>query len=215
MINLADIIALCIIILLGGWGMKKGFVRSIYSLGSLVLSLILAVTLYQPVTDFIDNSAVGVAVRSNIHALLVKESQNPQAANPEAPLNLPQTITNNLAAAATDVTNAAANTMAESIATLAMKLLGIVIVFILVKLILWVVLRFLDVVSKLPVIHSANKLLGGALGVLYGVLAIYLILALLTLFTTFSVLNIATEIVLNSKIVSQMYNQNFLLNFLQ
>ena len=42
MLNLADYIAILILIALAFWGSKKGLVRSIFSLGSLVLSLVLA-----------------------------------------------------------------------------------------------------------------------------------------------------------------------------
>ena len=215
MFNIADIVALCIIILLGGWGMKKGFIRSMYALGSLLLSLILAIMLYQPVTNFIDNSTVGVTVRSTIYEMFDKKSEETQTPPEETALNLPQTLTKSFTKVAQDATNAAMASVATSVADIAMKLLGILIVFILVKFILWFVLKVLNVVSKLPILHSANKLLGGGLGIIYGVLAVYLILSLLTLFATFNTFGKAIELVAESKYVSQMYNQNFLLTFLK
>ena len=46
MLNLADYIAILILIALAFWGSKKGLVRSIFSLGSLVLSLVLAYLIF-------------------------------------------------------------------------------------------------------------------------------------------------------------------------
>ena len=217
MYNIADILALIIIMLLAIWGMKKGLVRSVYSLGSLLLSLILALTLYPAVSGFLEESAIGDYVRINVYKVFDGEEAAPEApAQPtdEPDLKLPQALTSALEETALKATNSVKETVAESVAGLALKLIGILVVFILVRIVLWVVLMLLDAVAKLPVIRSANKLLGAMLGAVYGILAVYLILALLTLVTTFKTFNKPTEIVLESKIVSQMYNQNILLTFL-
>ncbi len=215
-VNLADIIGILIIIALAAWGMKKGFVRSVFSLGSLVLSLILALTLYPVVSGFMAESVVGDYVRLNVYKVFdqqPKEPTEPEEAGQA--LNFP----NSLQSALTDTANQAAATVKESIAenaaSLALKLLGILVVFVLVRVILWVLLKALDALAKLPVIRGANKLLGGVMGVCYGVLLLYLLLALLTFTTALKTFNKPTELVLESKYISVMYNQNILLNFLK
>ncbi|MBE7022088.1 MAG: CvpA family protein [Ruminococcaceae bacterium] len=214
MFNIADIIAVAIIVLLAVWGMKKGLVRSIFSLGSFLLSLILALSLYPAVSGFLEDSTIGDYVRINVYKVFDSETAESQATQEEPDLHLPQSLSSAITGAAEQATETVKESMAETVASLALKLLGILAVFLLVRVILWVVLLIFDAVAKLPVLKSANKLLGGALGAVYGVLAVYLILALLTLVTTFQAFNKPTELVLESKIVSQMYHQNILLQFL-
>ncbi len=206
--NIADIIAILIVAFLIVWGIKKGFVKAIFSLGSLLISLILSLILYPPVTGFLAESALGDFVRLNVYKVLGADGA---AAGDTSVLNLPEIFGTAIRQAET----AAKETLANVVADLALTLLGIIIVFILVKILLWLVLKLLDVVTKLPIIRTANKLLGGAVGAVYGVLVIYLLLALLTFVTTLNATNLPMQIVQESSVVSAMYHNNILLNFLQ
>jgi len=217
MFNLADIIAVAIIVLLAGWGMKKGFVRSVFALGSLLLSLILALTLHPVVTDFLDGSVVEEYVHTNVYKVFEAKAQEEAepTEEPKQALSLPLFFSETIENKTEEVTKNITETVAASVTDLALDLIGILIVFVLVRFILWLALHLLDIIAKLPILHSANKLLGGILGAIYGILAVYLILALLTLFTTFQAFNKPTELVLESKIASQMYHQNIILSFLE
>ncbi|MBR5236837.1 MAG: CvpA family protein [Clostridia bacterium] len=214
--NIADFIGIIIIVLMALWGMKKGLVRSVFSLSSLVLSLILALTLYTPVSNFMETSVVGDYVRLNVYKVF--DSQEIETEDPTEAgevLKLPQSLQNTLTDTVNKATDTIRDTLAENAASLALKLLGILIVFVMVRIILWILLKLLDAVAKLPVIRKFNSLLGGVMGIAYGMLIIYIILALLTFTTTLKTFNKPTELVLESKYISQMYNQNILLNFLK
>ncbi len=214
--NIVDIIGIIILILFCGWGMKKGLVKSIYSLGSLILSLILALTLYPAVSDFLQESVVYDYVQINVYKVF-NEEQNETVVDKETKnsLNLPGSLQETIYGTAKEAASAVKESVAESVAVLAIKILSILVVFILVKILLWVLLKLLNAVSKLPIIRTANKLLGGITGLVYGVLLIYVILAVFTFTTTLNALNKPTELILQSKYVSVMYHQNILLNFLK
>ncbi len=212
--NLADIIAIIIVVLMIFWGIKKGMAKAVLSLGSLILSLILALTLYPAISDFLSESVVGDYVHINVYKVFeTQEADEPNVARQT--LNLPQSIEKTLADAIEKNTNAITETVAETVAGLAIKLLSILVVFVLVKVILWIISALLNLITKLPVIHSMNKLLGGVMGCCYGILIVYLLLALLTFTTTLKTFNKPIELVLKSRYVSTMYNQNILLNFLK
>lgn len=218
--NLADIIAAIIVLLMVLWGSKRGLVKSVLSLGSLVLSLVLALTLYPAVSAFLDDSVVGDYIRVNIEKSFdLQEEEQKTAETPQAEttqtLNLPQTIEKSLDHAVSQATGAVKETVAQTVSRLAIQLLSVLIVFVLTKLILWLLTALLDLMAKLPVIRSMNKLLGGILGGVYGVLMVYLLLALLTFTTTLKTFNKPIELVLESRYVSLMYDQNILLNFLK
>ena len=216
MLNLADIVAGIIMVLLIAWGMRKGFVKSVFSLSSLLLSLVLALTLYPVVSDFLTESVVADYVRLNVYQVFdSKADEAPATEDPDVMLNLPGSLQKTMTNAVTETADALQDTVANSVANLAINLLSILIVFVLVKLILLVLSKLLGAVARLPVIRTANKLLGGIVGGVYGILLVYLILALLTFTTTLNTFNKPTKLVIESKYVSTMYNQNILLNFLK
>ena len=215
-VNIADIIALLILLALIIWGAKRGFVKSVFSLGSLLLSLILALTLYPTVTDFLSDSAVGDYVRINVYSVLgAEDAEAVTQTDDGSVLNMPSIFGNLFTNITHQAERSAKEAIANTIADLALKLLGIIVVFILVKLLLWLILTLLNTVSKLPVLRTANKLMGGLAGFCYGIVIIHLILAALAFTTTISTMNKPTEIVLESKYVSVMYHNNVLLNFLK
>lgn len=213
--NIADIIGIIVLILFCGWGIKKGFVKSIYSLGALLLSLILALTLYPPVASFLEESVVSDYVRINVYKVFNDKEQTPADPQETNMLNLPDSLQNKIYGSIEETTSNIKESVVENVVTLAIKLLGILIVFILVKILLWVLLKLLNAVAKLPLIRTANKILGGITGLFYGFLLIYIILAIFTFTTTLNALNKPAELILKSKYISVMYHDNVLLNFLK
>ncbi len=213
--NIADIIGIIILILFAAWGMRKGFVKSIYSLGSLILSLILALTLYPPVSSFLKDSVVYDYVQLNVYKVFSEEkTEEIKVEETDSVLKLPEKLKESIVTTAEETTAAITESVAKSVADIAINLLSILVVFLLVKLLLWIILKLFDILSKLPLIRTANKLLGGLTGLLYGFLLIYILLALLTFTTTLNTFNEPVEIILSSKYISKMYHQNVLLSFL-
>ena len=90
----------------------------------------------------------------------------------------------------------------------------LLVVFLIVKLILWVLMMILDVITRLPVIKSLNNLMGGIWGAASGVITVYLLLALLTFVTAVNSENAVVKNVLESEIASKMYNENFIVNII-
>lgn len=215
-LNLADIIGIIFVIALVVWGIKRGFVKTVFSLGSLILSLILALTLYPVVTDFLAESVVGDYVRLNVYEVFSeKPEENLSAEEAGSTLKLPGSLQETIIGTTEQTATVVKETLADSMASLALKILGIIIVFILVKVILWILSVLLNAVAKLPVLRTANKFLGGITGAVYGVLLLYLILAVLTFTTTIKTFNKPIQLVVESKYISSMYNQNIILDFLK
>lgn len=214
--NIADLIAILIIVFSVLIGAKRGFVKSIFSFGSLIISLLLALTLYPIVTDCLEGSVVDDFVHKSVYNLFDAQSSNENAIEKnDANSSLPESLKSLINKTITDAATTTKEVMAETVASLALKILGILIVFVLSKLLLWILSLLFDLVSKLPVICTLNKLMGGAIGAFYGILILYVLLALMAFFSTTQSLNKPVQLVKESAIVSVMYNQNILLNFLQ
>ncbi|MBE7037049.1 MAG: CvpA family protein [Ruminococcaceae bacterium] len=213
--NIADIIAIVIIVTTILIGAKRGLVKSVFSLGSLVLSLILAILLYPTVTNMLEGSFVDDAIRKSAYTVFdahVSENTSSQSIDN---LNLPEGLKPILGDAVSATAAAAKETLAEAVSTLLLKILGIIIVFLLSKILLWIITKVFNIITKLPIIHSLNKLSGGIFGALYGVLILYIVLAVLAFSSTTKVFSKPVQLVKDSAFVSVMYNQNILLNFIK
>lgn len=216
MLNLADIIAAAVVLALIVWGTKKGLIRSVFGLGSLVLSLVLALTLYPIVTNVLTQSVVGDYVRLNVYKVFDQKQEEPQQEDTAGDiLSLPDSLETAITGKMNEAALTVKESIAENTAALAVKLLSMILVFLLARLLLWLLVKVLETVTKLPGLRGLNKLLGGFLGLGYGILLVYLLLAVLTFTTTLKAVNKPVEIVLASRYVSVMYNQNILLSFLK
>jgi len=214
-LNIADYIAIILVAVLVIAGIKRGFVRSVFTLGSLILSLILSLTLYPVVSDFMAESVLGDYVRLNVYKALDAEEEPETVEEAGETLNLPESIRSSIQNVTNDAVSSVKESIAESTVTIALKLVGILLVFLLVRILLWVIQKLLDIVSHLPVLRSANKFLGGLIGMVYGVMLVYIILAVFTFTTTLQAMNKPTQLILESKYVSNMYHQNIILDFMK
>lgn len=208
MLNIADIVLIAIIAVFIIVGSVRGLVKTLFGLGSIVVAIILSLTLYPIVSDALATSKVGAIVQESVSNLL---GQNEQAATTtENESALPEFVQNSIDNAAQQTTQALSATVTEA----ALNIISMLIVFVLVKILLWIIAKILDLATKLPVIHSCNKLLGGVLGCVSGILIIYLLLGLLTFTTLLNTTSDFGRTVQNSFILSQMYENNILLYFL-
>lgn len=217
MLNIADFIFMGFVALMAVIGSSRGLVRSLLGLGSIVLSLFLAFTLYPMVSDTLARSTVGTVVTEKVEAMF---GQNPQGteqiqeldpATNEKIESIPAVLQETAQNAGTQIKKS----VAEQVCSAAMNLISMLLVFLLVRLLIWLISKTLDLVTKLPVIHGCNKILGGLFGVISSVLIVYLLLGLLTFTSLLNTTGDFGRTVQNSLLVSQMYENNILLYFLQ
>ena len=157
--NIVDIIAILLVILFIVWGAKRGFVRSVFSLSSVVLSLILALTLYPVVSNFMEESVVGDYVRLNVYKVFDTEKEEIETKEEASEkLNLPANLTQTISDTADEAIDNVKTSVAESTASLALKLLALIAVFLLIRIILWLAEKLLHLIVHLPVLKTANKL---------------------------------------------------------
>lgn len=105
-------------------------------------------------------------------------------------------------------------TLATSITAIVVKGVVSVVVLILAIIVVFVVGAMLDIVSKLPVIDTANKTLGIAAGAIKGMLIIWLLLAILSFFSVTEIGRTLLSWIYDNKILIWVYENNPLLNLL-
>lgn len=205
-----DLILAAVIIAAFTAGCRKGFVKSVWKIAALVVTIVLVIALKQPVLDFLS----GTQTADKINDRLSQSLQLPSGGgvNIAENLNLPELMQgyindgiNSAGAAAMSVNERAAS----SLTGLFMTIIVCIGLFIIIRLLLMAVFTLLNGVTKLPVIKGANKLVGGLLAVVNIVFIIFLALALVSLFAPAD--SELFEMINNTYAVKYFYNYNILL----
>lgn len=89
-----------------------------------------------------------------------------------------------------------------------------IVVFFIVFSVLKVIAHALNLVSKLPVINTLNKIGGLGIGLLEGVLVVWILFVAITIFCSDSMGNLVYEKIDSSKWLKYLYNNNIILNTL-
>lgn len=213
-INYIDILALLIMLLSVYIGFKKGFLKTITGLASLVLSLILAITFYPLVSDFIMKTPVYNTVYESTTSVLAGENaENEEVTeNETGKLNLPKDLTRKIEKSVDDAKGEVTSTVAETTAGIAVKIVSILLIFILARIAIAIISLLAQLIRKLPIIGGFDSLLGAVFGIIRGLLIVYVLLMCVTFIASMSPDNAIVKGVKESEVVKLMYNDNALLN---
>lgn len=196
---MADII---IFLIIGGFallGFKKGFVRSVVGILSLAASAVLAWLLYPVVSDILTSIGIKMALTENIQGSLGEYI----GGGGELSM-LPQGIRAAIESGRAELISSAADTAAQ----IALNIIAFIAVLIVSRIIIWLAVRLLNIIAKLPVIGLFNRAAGMLLGALQGVAVVYIIL---TVIYATAPMDGGTEInsmIEESALASVMYENN-------
>ena len=171
-----DLVLLAILVISIIYGYRRGLVNVIFSLCAFLLSLIITIILYNPITNFIINNT---ELDENIKEIIIDNGIIEDIYNEDSENSSSEYIQKYIQDIVIDNTNEA---IEETAGLMAEKIVAIIVsigLFIVVRLIL-IVLRFIMAeIANLPIISQFNKLGGTAYGILLGLVIIYVILAIL------------------------------------
>ena len=217
------IMALCILI--GAW---RGFVRTVLGLVNFILAIFLTNLLYPYMSRFLQSfdglyNTLTTSIRSGLglDAMVYAESR---AAQNEIINNLPLpaalrdavliNIDNVTAGATATLAEGFANHVAGFLAVIVINVISMMVVFGLVFAGLMILTRVLNIVTKLPVINTANKLLGAALGAAWGLLLTWVVLGVVVVYLSANSQVNVVEMLENSVIAGPLNESNFVMRML-
>lgn len=230
--NITDFAVLLIIIIWGIRGMTRGLVLSIFDMISFFVAGFCALTYYPVVSHsimqtqmygqfqkvvtqviFQFNSSTVPAVNTNtssnavIDSLMLPDIIKKVLLNPDSskmnlgPLKLSQFLH----------MDQLTQYIGDGVAAIILNIFSMIVLFIIAKFILQFLGKLLDKVMKLPLLHATNKMAGGCLGVLKGVIVVYILCAIFSLFSPVHMFVPFIKLINNSMIAKVFYNNNILL----
>jgi uncharacterized membrane protein required for colicin V production len=218
------LIVLAILVVNSLIGRKVGFIKTVFSLCSMIVALVLTVWISPIVNDFMrGNEKIYNNISTKVEAFLpFAEEQagvNEQISIIEG-LSLPQSLkdslieNNNSEIYEALSINSFKGYVSNYLTGVIINAMAFIITFVVILILLWVISIALDIISKLPLINSINKTAGLLAGLLHGLVVVWLFFILLTVFGSTELGQKGMEMVGESQILSLLYNNNFLLGFI-
>ncbi len=181
---IVDIIALVVLVFCCLNGMRQGFFRILFRTFSFLTAIILMLLLYKPLyqfalrLDFVHN--IELSVSNNVEKYVSEHIDGSLNNVNDAidSMGFPDYIGNALKDSAEGMHELYGQNTTELISDIisnfTMQIAFGIILFILILLLINLISWITGLIAKLPVIHTANKLLGGILGLVNGFIILYI-----------------------------------------
>lgn len=228
------LVALAIIGACAFAGWRMGFIKSVFSLLSTIIVIIITILVSPIVTNMLKNSEMiagtiqdkleTVIDLSGIAENLSSEEEKDPAAfidGLELPDSIKDTIKDSLADTLEEKEAEAAEFVGEQLDSLEsyicglltniiLNALGFFITFLVAAVGVAVLCFVLDIISKLPVLHQINTLAGVALGALEGLVILWIVFIVITMLGSTDFGQSCMGMISQSKILSFLYDSNVL-----
>ncbi len=223
--NISDIAVIAVIAVCIYISSKKGIIKSFIGIGYKAAALILSRFLYPYISKiliaspFYDSLRLQIMQRLNIGSVLSSESQKLEA-DIIGSLNLPQMFKSALLENNNSVTysflkaSGIEEYIGGYIAMIIINILCVISIYIIIGIILRLCFKTLRIFSKLPIIKTADRLGGAALGFCLGTLTIWVIMAFISLFLTQPQFYAVSQNIANSLIAVKFYETDIILNMI-
>lgn len=204
------IIALCTLI-----GYKKGFVKVVIKLGTLILAVVLAFILQNSVAEFIGEK---VGLKNNIsiaiEETLVKftNSDNMEENRTDIPI-LEKTI-KDINKATKDEKDEVIASWTDKIADFVVKGVSFIIIFLVVAITMGIIGLILNTVVQLPVLKTLNGVLGASMEFVLMIFRILILLAIISFLSPLEILTEVTKYINESCITRWLYENNIIVSII-
>lgn len=205
-IVIVAIFALCIL-----HSMRQGFIKSVSAIVSIVLTVVLMFAFQDSINSYLRESDFGITINEKIEDALLEDGFDEEGTNEIENLELPEFLNPIIEEAqekVTDTKNSLLEEVAKGITTALINVLSILLLFVIVKVFLFFTIKALNIIFKLPLLKSVNKIAGVAVGAVKALFIIYILCAGLIWFGP----NDVTSAIGNTFIAQYFYNNNLLLD---
>lgn len=225
MINyIVDVVIIIILLLFIFLFAHKGLVASILKSCSWLISIFATYLLYPIVSGLIRKTFIFDALKNSVYSVMgldnISSAGGAGQIDAINSLTLPEGLKNMLVDNNNSViydllgVNSLQEYIAGYIANIILNIITGVLVFVIILVIIKVVTGALKLAVKLPVVKQINSLGGGVLGLFWGVMAVWTVMALCTLFIATPFFSSMIFAIDNSIIGKILYDNNVIMNVL-
>lgn len=205
-------------------GLKAGFIKTVFSLCSMIIAVVLTIWLSPYVNGFLrGNDKIYNGISAKVDTMLnfsEEEAKNSDQAALIDGLPLPKSIKDSLEKNNNkEVYEALSITSFEDYVSnyltgIVVNAMAFIITFVIIFVLLWVVCIALDILSKLPLVKQVNKTAGLLAGLVQGLVIVWLFFILITVFGSSELGRKALQMIGDDAILSFLFNNNYILTFI-
>lgn len=216
-----------VIVIIAGYtlnGRRRGFIKTVFTLFSTIIALLLTMWISPMVNKEVQkNEKIMGFVNNKVEKVVDFGKSNDKTSeqmNFIDKLFLPGPIKNALKENNTgDVYAAMAVNSFEdyitgTISRIIINAAVFIIVMLLVRIILGIISKALDIISKLPIINGLNKTAGLLAGLLHGIVIAWIGFIILTMFSSTNIGKTMFLLINESKFLTLLYDNNLLLRYI-
>lgn len=208
------VIVLVIIILNALTGLKVGLTKILFSLFSFIIAMAISVWISPVVNNMLkNNEKFYEKTKQKMEAILFEGLENTDGIDELiGELPLPKSIKESLIKNKSQKETNAKSYIAAHVTDIALKAMSFIISFVVVFIGLWVISIALNIISKLPILNQINKLAGLLVGGLQGLVVVWIVFTIVTMFSGTELGSTAFKQIESSSILSFLYDKNILTN---
>ncbi|MGN0181843.1 MAG: CvpA family protein [Candidatus Ornithomonoglobus sp.] len=206
--------ALCVILAASFLiGLKRGLLKTVWGLSALVIAIVLTCILRPYAVDSFKKSILAQGLHSYVYNVVSTRSEDMLASaagnvtDAQAALDttytLPEKYTRAAAEQIAESTESAVSSITDTVTDSVVEIASGIFLFIIIRLLLWIIYMILKFVTALPVIKETNRAAGGVAQLLIAAVFLYAAFAIAAI--------IGTDIFNDTVICNFMYNHNLLL----
>lgn len=216
---IVDIIIVLTVLASAGWGYKKGLTSLIFKLIIFLASLLIAFMLYKPVANFImDKTEIDEWLTERIAATLsgtaISNGEILDVEQSNISKSVVEIINKFVKEALNQTKVNAVNYVSAKLAYYGITTLTLIFLLGISRFILAFIKGIAEIIANLPILRIINKTGGLLYGVLRGLIALYLLMAVLSIISPLIESSFIIKAIADSKFGSIIYNNNVLLNLI-
>lgn len=207
-------------------GLKRGLVKMAFSFVSILVVLILVNVLMPSVKTLMSHTPVYTAINNSVEKY-VEEHINKATENltqtgvnaqktiiDELPLPKKVKITlienNNEESYAKTESNNFSEYIANSLSDMVMGAITFILLFLVILILIKILFHVLNLITKLPVIHTFNSIGGGILGLVEAIVIIWIACIVVTMFSTTAWGQAVCQAISKNELLSFIYDNNII-----
>ncbi len=170
-----DIAALAFVLIFSVVMMKRGGMRALLSLGGFALSVVVASAMYPALTDMVYKTPLPENLEAIVtEAMVIDENDDLEALDA-----LPDFIKNAFEETKNTAMESITHSLAKTVTRLIINIIIFVLLIVVTKIVISLLSGALNIVTKLPVLHELNSLVGFGCGLVISLVIVWLAVLLL------------------------------------
>lgn len=205
---ITDLILIAIVMVFVIIGYVKGLTGSLIKLASFIIAIVLALILYKPLTNVVIQKT---QIDERIEEAIIQNFSKTENQNEEnMPTTLVESINNKIEKETTDARNEIVEKTAKSTTLTIMKVGTAIAIYIVARLILFIVAILAKGITQLPLLKQIDKTGGIVYGLVQGIVIVYVLLGIASLMSVVWANNPIVEAINKSYIGLILYNNNII-----